>query len=108
MKVKSFTVTVEVPMHRRLILVSIYKSRNNIQQWEDIFRSLRDDEEVYECKRNYDICRALLKYAYAESGELNELSNGKNCLIFTLNFDKIEALNTFVKNLNRAVEGATI
>lgn len=104
LKIISATVTIEAPMHRPVIL---FKGRD-IHQWEAIFIGLRDNEQSIAYKRNYDRCRALLKYAYSCWGDLKEVSNGNGSIIFTFKFDSIDGLKTFEKDLQKAVEGATM
>ena len=104
LKVTSFTITIEAPMHKPLVL---FKGRDT-HQWEEIFINLRDNEKHYAYKRNYDRCRALLKFAYSCWGSLKEVSNGRDVIIFTFEFDSIEGLSIFEKELQKAVEGATM
>lgn len=100
----SFAITIEASMHKPLVL---FKDRD-IHQWETIFINLRDKEKHYAYKRNYDRCRALLKFAYSCWGSLKEVSNGRDVIIFTFEFDSIEGLSTFEKEFKKAVEGATM
>ncbi len=103
-KATSFSVTVETPIHEHLVL---FKDRTT-NEWEDIFISRRDKEQNPVYKRNYDRCRAILKYSSSCSGKLENISNGCNAIIFTFVFSSIELLNTFVKDLNEAVETSTM
>ncbi len=104
LKITSATVTVEAPMHRPLIL---FRGRD-ICHWENIFISLRDNEQNIDYKRNYDRCRALLKYAYSCWGDLMEISNGDGNVIFIFKFDSVSAVKAFEKNFCKDVEGATM
>ena len=104
LKITSATVTIEAPIHRPVVLFK----RRDIFQWEGIFVLHRDNERNIAYKRNYDRCRALLNYAYSCGGDLKEVSNGNGSIIFTFKFDSIDALETFEKDLQKAVEGATM
>lgn len=100
----SFSATIEAPMHKPLVL---FKGRDK-HQWEAIFISLRDNEPDIDYRRNYDRCCAILKYAYSCWGDLKDVSNGRNTVSFTFVFDSIECLTVFEKDLQKAVEGATM
>ena len=102
--VTSFSTTIEAPMHKPLVL---FKGRDELQ-WEAIFINLRDNEPNLDYRRNYDRCRAILKYAYSCWGTLKDVSNGRNVVSFTFVFDSIEGLTAFDKDLQKAVEGATM
>ena len=106
LKITSATVTIEAPMHSP---VELFKGRD-IHQWEAIFIGLRDNEKNIAYKRNYDRCRALLKYAYSLWGDLKEVSNGQGSIIFTFKFDGLDELYVFEKDLPKAmeVEGVTM
>ena len=99
-KITAFTITIESPMHRP---VELFKGRD-IPQWETIFINLRNNEQNSVYKRNYDICRAILQYAYSCWGSLKEVSNGLSTLIFTFSFDPIDGLTVFERDLKKVVE----
>lgn len=100
LRITSATVNVEVPMHTQ---INLFKERE-LYQWVAFFTNLRDNEQNTAYKRNYDRCQFLLKYAYSFWGELKEVSNGKESIIFTFKFDDISKLNVFIKDLPNDVE----
>ena len=102
--ITSVKIDIEVPMHKSIIIFTDH----TINQWETTFINLRDNEKNVNYKRNYDRCRALLKYAYSFWAELDNISNKSGKLVFTFKFHSIEGLTNFEKDLYRAVNGATM
>lgn len=100
----SFSVTIETPMHKPLVL---FKTRDK-HQLEEIFITLRDNEQNLDYKKNYDRCHAILKYAHSCWGTLKDVSNNFNTVSLTFAFDSIEGLTAFEKGLQKAVERVTM
>lgn len=100
----SFSVTIETPMHKPLVL---FKTRDK-HQLEEIFITLRDNEQNLDYKKNYDRYHAILKYAHSCWGTLKDVSNNFNTVSLTFAFDSIEGLTAFEKGLQKAVERVTM
>lgn len=103
-KATNFSVTIEAPMHKPLVTFK----ESDIHQLEDTFAYFRDLEQNIVYKRNYDRCRAILKYANSCWGNLENISNADDAIEFIFTFDSIEGLTAFEKDLQKCVEGATM
>lgn len=102
LKITSATVTVEAPMHCSIELLT----GRDIHHWKNFFINLRDNESNISYKKNYERCRALLCYAYSFWGELIKVSNEKGSVAFTFQFDSLDRLEPFEKDLQESVESA--
>lgn len=107
-KAMSFATTIAVPMHRSIFI----PATKEISQWENIFIGFRDTATNDIDKRDFDRCRATIKWASCCDASLEKVSNfadayGKN-VEFTFAFASIDRLNEFVNNLRPNVNGATM
>ena len=101
MNVKNFTVTVEIRMARTVLLFK--PDRDN---WQEYFIKLRDGTADDELNKNYDECRALVKWAETARGTIREVKSEKRMVSFIVSFDRIEDLEDFTDNFYICVEGA--
>lgn len=99
MNVKGFTVTVETKMTRTVLL---FKPDND--DWQEYFKKLGECALDKELKKNYDECRALVKWAETARGTILEVKSEKRVVDFTIRFDRIEDLEDFTSNFYICVE----
>ena len=106
-KAKSFATTIAVPMHKSIGIVIF---ANNIYHWENTLMGLRDTALNDTDKRDYDRCRATIKWAYTCNASLEKVTNSADdygkTVEFTFAFSSLENLNEFVNNLRANVSGA--
>lgn len=107
-KAVSFATTIAVPMHKGILI----PANKDIYHWEKTFIGLRDTATNATDKRDFDRCRATIKWAYSCNASLEKVTNSADAygktVEFTFAFATIENLNEFVNNLRVNVGGATI
>lgn len=105
-KAKDFATTIAVPMHESIVTFA----NKDIYHWEDIFIGLRDNALNDTDKRDYDRCRATIKWAYTCNASLKKVTNSADdygtTIEFTFSFFSLEDLNEFVNNLCANVSGS--
>lgn len=103
-KAVSYSITIEVPIMTKPILVLATK---NISYWENSFINLRDKTVVTAEKKDYDRCRATLKWASTCGASLVKVANctdefGKK-IQFTFAFINLVDMCDFAQNLKSSV-----
>ena len=102
----SFATTIVVPIHKG-ILIPVNK---DLYHLENTFMGLRDTALNDTDKRDYDRCRATIKWAYTCNASLEKVINSADAygktVEFTFAFSNLENLNEFVNNLHENVSGA--
>lgn len=105
-KAKSFATTIAVPMHKSIVIFA----NKDIYHWENTFMGLRDTALNDTDKRDFDRCRATIKWAYSCNASLEKVTNSADAygktVEFTFAFSSFENFNEFVNNLRANVNGA--
>lgn len=105
-KAVSYSITIAVPMSKPIVVFA----NKDIYNWETSFINLRDKTEVITEKKDYDRCRATLKWAATCGASLVKVANcddafGKT-VEFTFAFADLDAMCDFNKNLKTSVAGS--
>lgn len=107
-KAISFATTIAVPVPKS-ILIPVNK---DIYHWEDTLIGLRDIATNDNDKRDFDRCRATIKWAYSCNASLEKVSNSTDAygktVEFTFAFASLENLNKFLNSLRVNISGATM
>lgn len=110
-KAEVISVTVSVPMH---VQVSpLLMNEKDIDRCEKAFIRLRDQQtKSIEKKRDYDRCRATIKWAKACSASIEKVTACKQrdsyYVKFVFSFISMEAVNEFYEGLRENVRSATM
>ena len=105
-KAVSYSITIAVPMSKPIVVFA----NKDIFHWEESFINLRDKAVVTAEKKDYDRCRATLKWASTCGASLVKVANcadafGKT-IEFTFAFADLAAMCDFDKNLKTSVAGS--
>lgn len=108
-KVEEFLVTVGIPMHMPIKL----NQTNNIDGCEEDFIKMRDKWAKTEIKqRDYDRCRATIKWAKSCSASLKKVfpykQKDKNYVKFRFAFGSMDAVNEFYDGLTKNVRSSIL
>lgn len=99
----SSSITISVPIYKPICIFA----NIDIHQWENIFIKLRDDTNEIEWKRDYDRCRATIKWAYTCGATLENVANlvdvDEYNVAFTFAFTHFKDMCEFYYNLTDSV-----
>ena len=112
LKAVDFQVTVYVPMSKGVPQIS-HIATYDIHRWEDHFISLRNTAHHDTYQRDYDRCRATIKWSYTCNASLKKFIHvthhsayDEDFVEFRFAFTNLENLSEFVNNLSVNVSGA--
>lgn len=104
-KVKALSITVEVPVQDENLVLATW----SIHQWESLFISYRDNTRVPKLREQYDVARAVLKWASTCGAITVKLSRPRqrtDKVHFTFEFANLENMVEFNNGLESNVIGA--
>ena len=103
-RVKYFTVTVEVPINK-LILIS---ERFDVIELEKQFFRIYAKEQEPEAKKNYRRCYIIFKLAHMYYGGLKTYANVACGIQFTIAFKTLDQLSNFLEDLNKSFKNIPV
>ena len=102
----SYSIAIAVPISKPIVVFN----DKNISDWEKIFITMRDNVDISNRKIEYDVCRAILRWAsdcnaYMVIVENSDDKSGHN-VNFTFSFDNLDTMLHFSKNIKTAISGS--
>lgn len=99
---------VMVPVRKPLMLI---QSNNN--EWEEFFIKKREAAKDYSLKKEFDTCRAVIKWAETCGGKINYCENAKDSykqpvIEFEITFSDRDSYNRFDENFDICVRGSVM
>lgn len=101
-KIEEYVLVVSIPLESSIII----RRNQNIDEAERSFISKRDNETDNEKKVEFDMARALLKWASCCNARLVEMHNKEHKLHVSLGFSDKEDMINFHNNIETNVYGA--
>lgn len=102
-KVTNATIKVELPISRPVMGTCVTRTTS---EWKDFFKELGSNAKDELEKREYDRCRAAIKWAYTCNGLVYSLNNSYDKgmhIAIVFSFESYEDLEHFMKHLNANV-----
>lgn len=96
----NYCMTVELPMHRPLSILS----GMTLSLWIKKFETLKGLETSKKNKDNFDRCILVLRYAKSHFGDLTAVSNQDCAVQLTFTFSSLHALMCFEEGLRDEVD----
>ncbi len=103
-KVEEYVLVVSIPLESPILIVK----NQSISDAEKSFISRVDKENNHGKKVEFDMARAMLKWASCCNARLVEMHNADHTLKFSLGFATLESMIEFRDAMNVNVTGATM